>query len=91
MCFPGLPDQTWTRAGEWNDYYVRDARTDRDTSLPAVVLNTINGDEIESYESWESVTNSFSSYELSRDEQLTAVSAKDEKKNLRGVEKSELY
>jgi hypothetical protein len=70
---------------------VRDAHTDRDTSLPAVVLNTINGDEIESYESWESVTNSFSSYELSRDEQLTAVNAKDEKKNLRGVEKSECF
>ncbi len=39
--------------GQWNDYYVRDAKTDVYTDMPSVVLNTINGDEIESYESWE--------------------------------------
>jgi hypothetical protein len=53
---------------------VRDAHTDKDINMPLVVFNTMNGDEIEAYSSWESVTTSTETFSLCSDEKLKSVS-----------------
>lgn len=76
----GVPDQVWTRAYQWMDYYVRDANTDQITSLPMVIMNNMENGESEGYPTWEAVTDSSVTYELDRNEQLNAVSSKLESK-----------
>jgi predicted acyl esterase len=73
----GLPDQVWTRAYQWMDYYVKDAHTDTMTSMPSVVLNNLNSDAIESYSSWDQVTNGFANFQLNTKERLSEVSGKE--------------
>jgi predicted acyl esterase len=78
----GLPDQVWNLAAQWNDYYVRDAKKDTLTSMSAIVFNTFNGDEIESYMKWEEVTNAWSTYQLDTNEHLTLSTTSKNKKPL---------
>ena len=67
----GLPDQIWTRAEQWNDYYVRDAKKDALSAMAPIIFNTFNSDAIEGYKTWEEVTNSFTTYQLDSNEHLT--------------------
>jgi predicted acyl esterase len=76
----GLPDQVWNRASQWNNYYVRDSKTDKLAAMAPVIFNTFNDGEIEAYNSWEEVTNSYINYQLDSNEHLTLS------KNLRSKE-----
>jgi predicted acyl esterase len=69
----GLPDQVWTRANQWNDYYVRDAKTDKIADMPSIILsNSVNDEEaIETYNTWEEVTDSFLTFEFQSNEHLS--------------------
>lgn len=69
----GLPDQVWERAGQWNDFYLLEGRAGEDMDMPAIVFNTMNGDEIESYDSFKDVTTSYLSFQLSEGEKLVSV------------------
>lgn len=69
----GLPNQVWERAGQWNDYYLLNNHNDVDIDMPAVVFNTMNGDEIESYSSWEEVTSSYLSFQFGKDESMQLI------------------
>ena len=75
----GISDEVWTRAGQWNDYYVRDAKKDALSTMSPIILSTsYNSKEIETYKTWEEVTNSFMNFQLDASEHLSSVS-----KNLR--------
>lgn len=67
----GLPDQVWKRAGQWMDYYVRDAKTDALTSMPPIVFNIFDSSDIEGYNTWEEVTNKYATFLLDANEVLT--------------------
>lgn len=75
----GLPDQVWTRAFEWNDFYLHSNHPNTDDihteyyDVGVVVLNTMNGREVESYDSWAEVTTSTEVYSLAEGEKLDAV------------------
>jgi pimeloyl-ACP methyl ester carboxylesterase len=71
----GLPDQVWARAGEWNDYYLLRGQSGADAALPAIVFNTMNGDEVEGYASWKEVTTDYLAYQFGEGETLVAVDA----------------
>lgn len=67
----GLPDQVWKRAGDWMDYYVRDAKTDTISSMAPIVFNVFDSSDIEAYNTWDEVTNKFSTFLLDANEALT--------------------
>lgn len=71
----GLPDQVWTRAGQWNDFYLSGDGEGGDPDMAAVTFNTKNGDEIESYDSFKDVTTSYLSFQLSDNERLLSAEA----------------
>ena len=82
----GLPDAVWTRAGEWMDFYLLDDHSvdefpltntaiagsvKGDTApLPKIVLTVMDGDVVESYDSWDEVTTDSTTYHLSGKEEL---------------------
>lgn len=74
----GLPDQVWDRAGQWNDFYLLEGKSGGDADMPAIVFNTMNGDEIESYASFQELTTSYLSFQLDENEHLVAVDGKGE-------------
>lgn len=69
----GLPDQVWKRAGDWMDYYVRDAKTDLISSMAPIVFNVFDSSDIEAYNTWGDVTNQFATFSLDTNEVLTAT------------------
>jgi predicted acyl esterase len=71
----GLPNQVWTRAVEWNDYYLASNHNDVYADMPLVVFNTMNGDEIETYDSWESITTKSLTFGLAKNENLNALNS----------------
>mmetsp|Transcript_26762 Transcript_26762/g.29172 ORF Transcript_26762/g.29172 Transcript_26762/m.29172 type:complete len:557 (+) Transcript_26762:55-1725(+) len=74
----GLPDQVWDRAGEWNDYYVRDAKTDSLTSYSPIILSSsYNSKNFESYTTWEEITNDWNVFDLTAGEQLISSNKKN--------------
>ena len=68
----GIPNQVWSRAQEWNDFYLLEnhARGEVDADLPQVVFNNMNGDEIEGYATWDDVTTSTFALNFAADEKL---------------------
>jgi predicted acyl esterase len=66
----GLPDQVWQRARQWNDYYLRDEKTDRLVEMPRIVLTTSNDDDVEGFKTWDDMANSSLTYRLAKDERL---------------------
>ena len=69
----GIPDQVWTRAAEWNDFYLLNGKSGQDMDMPQIVFNAMNGDEVDQYASWSDVSTSSVSYSLSTRERLQNV------------------
>lgn len=74
----GLPNQVWKRALDWNDYYLLHNHPNTDSIYSAVdyntiVLNTMNGDEIESYNNWVDITTNVMIYSLQKNEELVIM------------------
>lgn len=71
----GLPNQVWSRAGEWNDFYLLNGNFGQPSPLPLIIFNVMKGDEIEEYESWDEVSNGALTFELKEDENLASISS----------------
>jgi hypothetical protein len=68
----GLPDQVWNRANIWFDYYLRDRQTTPITTMSQVIFNVFHSDnDIDTYNSWDEVTSSYSRFYLDKREGLT--------------------
>jgi predicted acyl esterase len=71
----GIPDQVWTRAGEWNDYYLLNDQSGTDADMSEVIFNTMNGDEVDQYSSWSEVSYTSMDYSLGSRERLVDAKA----------------
>jgi predicted acyl esterase len=69
----GISNQIWSRATEWNDYYLLNNQQGTYAGMAQVIFNTMNGDEIESYNSLSEVTSSFLNYQLQSNEVLKSI------------------
>ena len=73
----GLPDQVWSRAYDWNDYYLLNNHPTTDpvyaelTDMNTIMFNAMNGDEVEAYGSWSEVSAQSEVYSLSANEVLS--------------------
>lgn len=73
----GISNQIWTRATEWNDYYLLNNNKGVYDGMAQVIYNTMNGDEVESYNSLAEVTTSYLNYELQSKEVLKSIKVTD--------------
>lgn len=71
----GIPDQVWTRAGEWNDFYLLNDQSGTDADMSEVVFNTMNGDEVDKYSSLGEVSTATLDFALSKRENLEKISS----------------
>ena len=76
----GLPNQVWSRANMWNDFYLlnnhKNTEVIYDTGeidYSMVVLNVMNGKEVENYPSWGSVTTDYLMYYFHQNEVLSTT------------------
>jgi predicted acyl esterase len=69
----GISNQIWSRATEWNDFYLLNNQKGVYEDMAQVIFNTMNGDEIESYSSLSEVTTSTLNYELQSKEVLKTM------------------
>jgi predicted acyl esterase len=69
----GISNQIWTRATEWNDYYLLNNQQGPYDGMAQVIFNTMNGDEIESYNSLSEVTTSFINYQFQSNEVMKTM------------------
>lgn len=75
----GLPDQVWKRAITWNDYYLLNNHPNTDniytdnTDMSLIILNTMNGKEIEKYKLWSDIASNTVVYELKNNEKLDKI------------------
>jgi predicted acyl esterase len=75
----GITNQIWSRATEWNDYYLLNNQNGVYDGMSQVIFNTMNGDEIESYSSLSDVTTSTLKYELQSKETLKSMKSQTDK------------
>lgn len=80
----GLPNQVWTRAMEWNDFYLLENHPNTEDihsnevhadTMSLVTFNTMDGKEVELYDSWAEVTTAHVVYDLSAAESLSSSSS----------------
>jgi len=65
-----LPNQVWSRASEWNDYYLLHGLSGEFTGMPQVIYNTMNGKEIEEYNSLAEVSTESLVFDFDKRESL---------------------
>jgi len=61
----------WHRAGQWNDFYLKDNKSGPDGDMPMVIFNAMNGREIEKYNSMADVSTGSLLFELQSEEVLS--------------------
>ena len=66
----GLPNQVWERAEEWLDYYLLNGGVGNDINMAPIIFNTMNGNEIDEYDSWSEVASSSLEFSFASDERL---------------------
>ena len=72
----GLPNQVFDRAGQWLDHYLLLEAEQKKKNLKGgdflapVIFNTMNGNEIDEYASWEDVSSSFLEFSFASRERL---------------------
>jgi predicted acyl esterase len=79
----GIPNQAWTRANSWFDYYLRDQQTTPMPDMGTVLLDVFNdnSNDVESYDTLEEVTTHNNNFYLDKREALPLVSQSEARGN----------
>jgi hypothetical protein len=72
----GIPNQVWTRATTWLDYYLKDQKTTPIESMSTVIMDIFNDNskDVESYENLDEMISVYNNFYLDKRERLPLVS-----------------